>query len=217
MPNGILVPSVGWYVGAALEFRSNTNYDTSAGGAVQSWVMNKPSGVVDGDFLLMFIVQNNPLAFSAIPSGWTLIQDSRADHGGANAITYYKIASSEPASYTWDYGSGFSERTSACLIALTGGTYDEIGQTEDGSGSTTCVAPSVTVDSAGSVIIAANGQKDTDYTSTPSGYTEVMNVTAKCNLWLGYQTGVASGASGTATWTTTVSKKNDSVQVAIGP
>jgi hypothetical protein len=217
MPSGLLIPVVGWQTGGSLEFRGNTNYDTSNTAPVQSWVMNKPSGVVDGDFLLMFIVQNNPLAFSSTPSGWTLIQDSRLDHSGANAVTYYKIASSEPASYTWDYGATFSERTAACLVALTGGIYDEIGQTEDGSGSTTCTAPSVTVDSDGSVLIAANGQKDTNYSAVPSGFTEVMNVTAKVNLWLGYKIGVASGASGTASWTTTTAKKNDSIQVAVGP
>ena len=198
---------------ATFGFRGNTNYDGV--GSVTSWDMAKPAGVVDGDFLLMFISQANPETPSTVPTGFTNIQTSVADHGGANCLTYYKIASGEGSTWTWGYTTG--KETSACLIALIGGTYDTIGQTEDGTGSTAPSAPSITVANSGSILIAANGAKDTNYTGTPSGFTEVMNVTTNQNLWLGYKTGVASGASGTAAWTYDTSKKNDSILVSVGP
>ncbi len=64
-----------------------------------------PAGVSDGHFLLALIhVSGGSSAVVTPPAGWTLYQ--RTNEGTTRAaLIYYKVASSEPASYTWTFGS----------------------------------------------------------------------------------------------------------------
>lgn len=62
----------------------------------------KPSGTVDGDFLLAFIAVGNETVNSITftdPSGWTLLGNIYANNQYFRC--YSKIASSEPSSWTW--------------------------------------------------------------------------------------------------------------------
>lgn len=58
----------------------------------------KPSGVVDGDVLVCGIVVHSGTAPSTL-SGWTPIQSTA--FGASTIATFYKVASSEGASYAW--------------------------------------------------------------------------------------------------------------------
>lgn len=68
-----------------------------------SITMTKPTGVVDGDLMITIICSGGTAAPSSVPSGWTLIRSN--DSGGSGVQTsihsYYKVASSEGASYAW--------------------------------------------------------------------------------------------------------------------
>lgn len=103
----------------AIAFSTFASTDNAAPGT--SIVINKPTGVVNGD--LMFAVisfTSGSETISSAPAGWTLIQATSS--GGANQIslsTYYRIASGEGASYTWNYtGSGINN--CGFIIRITG-------------------------------------------------------------------------------------------------
>lgn len=63
--------------------------------------ISKPSGTVDGDFLvaIIFILANNDNSVTP-PAGWTLIRNSSVFGGDTNS--YYKVAASEGSSYVFD-------------------------------------------------------------------------------------------------------------------
>jgi len=77
-----------------------------------SLVISKPSGVVDGDLMIAVIhLTFNTGAQTFTPaSGWTLIRSDTAGGAGAPVTikSYYKVASSEGADYTWGISGGAS-------------------------------------------------------------------------------------------------------------
>lgn len=80
----------------------------------------KPAGTVDGDLLVAAITIDNTNAVTA-PAGWTLIADTLFSSSTKHVSTYYKVASSEGASWTWTFAStictGWVGAYSACAPA----------------------------------------------------------------------------------------------------
>lgn len=79
-----------------------------------------PTGTVNGDLLLMFSANSGPGAYTN-PTGWTLIQSQTKD--GASDVEgacWYRIASSEPASYTLTETTG-STTIITVMACYTGG------------------------------------------------------------------------------------------------
>lgn len=73
---------------------------------VTSLTINKPTGTVQGDFMLAVITSDGTSV--SIPSGWTTFFSQQHPDSSISGRTYYKFAgSSEPSSYTWtSSGSG---------------------------------------------------------------------------------------------------------------
>lgn len=79
-----------------------------------STTINKPSGTVDGDLLYFFAGSSSTRA--DVPAGFTTITSPLGTKRAA-----YKIASSEPASYT--ITTPTSQDTTAVMIRISGGSY----------------------------------------------------------------------------------------------
>jgi hypothetical protein len=80
-----------------IRYRSS---DSNAATSATSLTLNKPAGVVDGDVMvasISFILSG--MTFPTIPAGWT--QERLATNGGSGVGVFVKVASGEPASYTW--------------------------------------------------------------------------------------------------------------------
>lgn len=93
--------------GGTIAFRAASH----SGGQGQS--ANKPTGVVDNDVMIAVVTVFADLGDVTTltitpPAGWNLIR--RMNHAGENMgmATYYKVAASEGASYTWTLSSGSS-------------------------------------------------------------------------------------------------------------
>lgn len=86
---------------------SGGSFDTGAsvtnGTAGTSVTVTKPAGTADGDLLVAVIAEAGTGAITA-PAGWTLAGDATAGTSLRSAI-YWKIASSEGASWTWTLAS----------------------------------------------------------------------------------------------------------------
>lgn len=65
-------------------------------------VVTKPTGTTDGDLLIVGVYRSGVDDVNSVPSGWTLIHTDGSG-GGEKLWTYYKIASSEGASWTWGW------------------------------------------------------------------------------------------------------------------
>src|SRR5262245_20577042 len=86
----------------AVAFRS---VSTKSFLATSTVTLDKPSGVADGDLLLAAIYTDpQTRSVNSAPSGWTSLTGSQlAISNDAGAECYWKIASSEGASWNWGY------------------------------------------------------------------------------------------------------------------
>ena len=97
---------------------SGNSYTTSLG-------VSRPTGVADGDVLLAVVAWYDYTLTP--PSGWTQIGVTRTWSIGSNtayARVYYKVASSEPASYTW----GLSSTNDIACTIVAYSNVDKIGR-----------------------------------------------------------------------------------------
>ena len=76
------------------------SYSTASAATV-----NVPASVVDGDLMVMSYSTRN--CTITAPAGWTWAASGDSSGGEVSAI-YYRIASSEPANYTWTLSGGYA-------------------------------------------------------------------------------------------------------------
>ena len=88
---------------------------TDITGATRSPVVTKPSGVVDGDLILLFCETNTVANFASPVAGFTII-GAEVDGGTSSSALYYKIASGEPT--TWTLTNIFAQTEKAMFVAI---------------------------------------------------------------------------------------------------
>lgn len=115
--------------------------------------LTKPSGTADGDLLLVGIgADRGSVTLNTVPSGWTELESN----GGSESLAvYYKVASSEGASWDWV----FSGNTYCAGIAIRVignfdlGTYPIVSTTDSTTNnSTPTYSPGVTPNIASSLL-----------------------------------------------------------------
>jgi hypothetical protein len=144
----------------APSIRSASTYTPSV--AASSQVVPAPAGVVDGDLLIMFGIwpANGPFTTLAFPTGFTQLWNTQVS--ATQAFTTgcaWKIASSEPSSYTLSYG-GAGDRSSVTIIAIqgaAGNTPHKASNTTNATAGTSFATPSVTPTVANCLILALMG------------------------------------------------------------
>lgn len=129
-------------VAAGLGFRSfagnGTNIDEP------SVAVNVPTGTTNGDLLLAAASVSLGATITA-PAGWTLI---RSDNNGGVAASsiktslYYRVASSEPASYTWAATEGSASAIRLRVIQAAYSGIDTTNPIDSNSGQCTVPAGS---------------------------------------------------------------------------
>lgn len=80
--------------------------------------ITKPTGVVDGDLLLMVLNQRDSISVFTLPAGWTRATDLELRRTASDQMSpaiAYKIASSEPSDYT--VTSDRTQKVSAVILA----------------------------------------------------------------------------------------------------
>lgn len=182
----------------ALQIRGKSDPALTAGGVV---TVNVPAGVADGDLLLLYGGMSSGGNFRfQLPNGWNLIPKSFL--AGANDIrVWYRVASSEPASYTI---TGSNTPVFGGMIALysdtaSGVKFSDI-QNQTNASSTNRVWPSVTFAAAG--ILLNFGTFSSSFgTTPPGGSSEQWDTGTGPRAYL--MTEVISGAGATGTRTAT--------------
>jgi len=84
-------------------------------------LINKPSGVVSGDVLFADLSSVGNATANATSSGWTLVAgaDLAGPRAGRGTLLYKVAGASEPANYTFTFGSGTSN-TAGGIVAFSG-------------------------------------------------------------------------------------------------
>jgi len=142
--------------------RTETYVNVSSLSSPYNFVLNKPSGTVDGDILFTFICvyKTTVPVLDAVPSGWNLIA-SRSVSTNYHFFLYWKLASSEPASYTWSWTTTVKMR--AVCSCYTSGDFDPANpinvysDTQYITANTILRAASMTVSKANSPLVFFGG------------------------------------------------------------
>lgn len=186
--------------------------------------INVPAGISNGHLLLTAISIGGNAAFVA-PSGWTQIYVNQ--NSGGSVGVWYRVASSEPASYNWSWGGGNSRRYSGYTVGYSGvdttTPIDASGGQSVGGSATPITAPSISPTSTGTLLlfIAGAGNGVT--------YTQDAAMSERLDLWgssggsgssvtLAEQQLSASGPTGTRTATASDNpNRYSAVHVALRP
>jgi len=199
-----------------MPFRSAVSNAATTG--TQALAVDKPAGLAEGDFLVVFLSASGSGSTFITPSGWTNLDPQRTN-GGLHAAWYWKIATAADAT-----GSGWTFASTEEWTAIKALTvaYSSIDPTPiDASafiaGSTATGVVSLTgIDAAsGAFVLAAcainAGPADTIDTGTPpSGFTHRISILQDTNADSAlFDDGpVAGGATGDADVTTEGSTHN---------
>lgn len=133
---------------------------TTATGTTSSLSINVPSGVVNGDVLICIVgFSGGATAYSAPAStGWTAI-GSAFTSSTFSECAFWRVASSEPASYTFSVSTGAPTNCAGAMIALTNtassGQPESSSSANDATASTTHSSPSATPLAATDALVAA--------------------------------------------------------------
>jgi hypothetical protein len=151
-------------------------------------VINVPSGVANGDLLVLTYIANTG---STTPSGWTAWLTTTN-----NRSIWYKNASSEPASYSLTNSA--NEPSSACIVALRDAAIDVMGTVS--ASANPSVAASITTTANGAFVFSYVGVNSANRTfTTPAGYTLLASDSdaTSPSYALFYTTQTTAGATGT--------------------
>ena len=184
-------------------FRAATGNTNGTTTTTSSLTINKPTGVVSGDFLVATIVVQGAPGVNA-PAGWSLIRDSRYGTSGEMTSFYHRAGSSEPSSYTFTVSGTNKYFITGGISAFTNvdttSPIDVSGATTGSSGN--AVSPNLTTNYNNDRVINVVGiGVGSAATVTPAaGLTERYDVYAR-NMVQSSADGTQSnsGATGTKT------------------
>jgi len=174
-------------------------------------VVNKPTGTVDGDLMIAHFSSASSNATIATLAGWTLL-DSDATGGNGWSGIFYKIASSEGASYSWGVGdSGGTARTAVGISTWRDASAIDVHSknvdtTSDTTANGSAVTPTMSPDC---VLIAFTGSISTGATLSAHAvannnptWTEIYDSSITCAY--GIYTAITTTGAYTATISTAV-------------
>lgn len=186
-------------------------FGTLTSGVRTNSTVPKPSGTVDGDFLLSVIVVQ-PDVTVTLPAGWTLIvSDLDAGDRVSRTVVAYKRASGEGSDWTWNHASSTS---SGAVWRLTGvvasGNPEDATRSVAHADAPTFTWTSITTATANSLVVGIMGKRSATSTSSATSLTERLDH-PKIMIMADVQ--ASAGASGAKT--AAESDANDSTMILL--
>ena len=191
---------------------------TNPGGS--SLTINVPSGTVNGDVMIAVLAWYTATSITP-PSGWTLIATQPDGEGIGYNSSYYRVAASEPANYTWNWsGTSYPAGIIYTFSGVNTSTPIDVSQVESGT-STLPTAPSVTTRVSNDYLINTFEFNGGSAFTIPSGMTSGGNIPysfgANFGVNLDYKALGSAGSTGAQTGSLTSSAEWGSQTVALEP
>lgn len=199
--------------------------------------LNKPTGVVAGDLMLVNIAKGGNNTNAPVLAGWTLINGVSLGGGGGvqryGAVLYKIAGAAEPASYTFALGTG-TDSASGGIIAFSGvdgATPFDVtpGTISVQASQTGVVATGLTTVTANAAIVMfgqAAGNNPTWNngawsTTNPGGLTELFDVGQgtgdQSSAGAAWAIKPNAGATGNGTATLSAAERNGGLLIALRP
>ncbi len=190
-----------------IAFRAGSTVNNTSS---SSAVLNKPAGTADGDVLIVAIAYNTGMTISP-PAGWTHLY-GQSSAQAQKMDTYYKVAASEGASWTWTFTGG-PGGNSGVVVGYSGCNATPVDTSAQGTDATnpttSLIAPTVTPTKATDMLVclvnSVSGASSPTFTA-PTGMTLRTNVTGASTYVIGTAELQLASSSATGTETFTVSQ-----------
>jgi hypothetical protein len=180
-----------------MTWTARTSTGAATGSSASNVTANVPASTVNGE-LLFAITRSGSGAMIDDSGNWTQISSTTS--GGTFVQTWYKIAASEPASYTFHASGGITTHFLAIQTfgAPSAGTISVDVHAEAANASNVSIcAPGVTVSNADSLAVWSGwiGGGGADVTP-PTGYTEDQDLVSTHRVELSHLLSIGTGATG---------------------
>lgn len=181
---------------AAAYRSSDGTYNASS----NSNTVTKPSSTADGDLMLALVYINDSTATITPPAGWNLLETNNTPQSAKSSL-YWKIASSEGASWTWSFSSTARNRASVHSFTGIDGSVPYSGHGNNGVADGDAISPSIWSGVPDSLLVYLVNQ-DSALTSSwtaPGGMTERYDTNGASSHGVFTQTLTSEGMSGVLT------------------
>lgn len=197
----------------APEFVASASQQNTSTGA--SLVINKPSGTVEGDLMVAFMMGGSTATQTwTAPAGWTEVLDQGAKPN--TAIAYKVAGASEGASYTFTASASNNTQT-GCILTYRYAAYDTIGTLV--TAANPLVLTSISPTLSQSILLAFGAREAASITiGTPTSMTaRVTDSDASLGSYKVADQIVAKGPTGTRSMTTGSTTSVAGIMLAIKP
>jgi hypothetical protein len=133
---------------AAIEFIASAQFQTTS--RTTTLAIGKPAGTQQGDLMVAFMAVNGNCTWTG-DSGWTEVIDQGATP--SLRVAYLVAGASEPSSYTFTFSKDES-KSSGVIATFRNAAYDVVGTISTTSPSNVQTAPSITLSTGNSAILA---------------------------------------------------------------
>lgn len=201
------------YAAVGTETQTNPNSTSSTA--------NIPASTANGDLLIMVVGTYNATTVTT-PSGWTRIVNHVAWGSPRQVCVYWRIASSEPSSYS--LSASASCYWQVHVIRITGAhatsPIDQVATNLTAGSTTSFDCPSVTTTGADRLICNLTFQPTSLVVTPPGGVSQRYDhnfAFTQMRQSFGDKTQAAAGASGTFTWTSGGAANQLGITIAVAP
>lgn len=160
---------------------------TSTTGGSNSTILNKPTGLAEGDHLLCLLVTSTGTMDISTPSGWTAV----GSKNGREFIFWKEANSSDVAASTFTFNADEAGSTAGVLYRITGGSFNDL-LVDDGTDTDNdpTIPVSVTPYITGSLVVLLFQASESDTiggTWTNQGITGggTITFTERVDFWAG--------------------------------
>jgi N,N-dimethylformamidase beta subunit-like protein len=202
----------------SIAFRAATQKDKA--GKLTSLTLYVPAGVVNGDALYAVVIYENGAAYLPTdPPGWTLVAEA-ANSGNDNTRVLRRLASSEPASYTWTFAN--ENHVGGAMVAYSGvdlATPEDVPAATGFGKSTMPTSPTLTTLTNNAVLLSIYGSAGWGGTTStgPAGMNVRVSFGSEHSFGFADQVISPAAATGARKWTTSSSIPWASVAIAMRP
>lgn len=164
--------------------------------------ISKPTGTVDGDLMVAYVLGATRADITASPSGWSEL----TAYSGNSPSIWTKVASSEGSSYSWDV----SGNNAGVIMTFRNAAVDTYG-----TWATDETGTSITASESG-LLLCAGSNTSPSVTTPPSGLTLIASAgVANPSVKVYMLDPSAAGSTGTHTigWTTAGNRNTILVQI----
>lgn len=174
--NSVMVSFVPASGGGGTPTLSFVDNSSTSGSFATTLTLSVPSGTSDGDIMIASVSDDTDHAVTC--SGWTEITNDSVT--SSRNTVFYRIASSEPASYDFTTSASSVKAGNISTFEKTGGTWDieAYSSVVTDVGNTTLTSTAITTTNNSIYYTSWSNDGSISVTTGPSGMTLVANVSA---------------------------------------